>query len=309
MSIKGASGRVTIYSPMNNISSIDFCNAIQSAAVDSPDQNVYLLLDQAGLPGVYQELQKHSVPRVTLFDDTTEKSALAVAPVLILAAERGVLIAKKRLLHWLSRHASDTSSAIFLVSPLPVEVMRMRLSLRLEAELSEEASAIFRFYDSRILTALISILDEVEREAFLGVASTWVYPERSGQLKTTRIKFNLDDAFVAPLKLHANQEFAFVEASEVDQVLDLLRTVIPRKMKECSVPEQFFRVKDLVSKAKFEGIESVLGCSIFCSILLRGGSKVLDSPLWIDIMKELKSGARDMTRLDDLIEDLFLRCV
>ena len=294
---------------MNNISSIDFCNTIQSAAVDSSDRNVYLLLDQAGLPGAYQELQKHSTPRLTLFDDTTEKSAVAVAPVLILAAERGVLIAKKRLLHWLSEYASDTSSTVFLVSPLPIEVMRMRLSLRLEVELSEEASAIFRYYDPRILTALTSILDKVEREAFLGLASAWIYPDRSGQLKTTETTFNLDDAFVSPLKLHENQEFAFLEASEVDQVLDLLRTVIPRKMREFSVTEQFFRVKDLVSKAKFEGVESILGCSIFCSLFLRGSSKVSDSPLWIDIMTELKNGARDMARLDDLIEELLLGCV
>jgi len=148
---------------MNNIFPIDFCKAIQSAAVDSPEQNVYLLLDQAGLPGVYQELQKHSVPRVTLFDDTTEKSAVAVAPVLILAAEHGVLIAKKRLFHWLSEYASDTSSTIILVSPLPIETMKIRLSLRLEAELSEKMSAIFRFYDPRVLTALTSIFDDVER--------------------------------------------------------------------------------------------------------------------------------------------------
>lgn len=294
---------------MNNMSSIDFYKAIQIAAVESPEQNVYLLLDQAGLPGVYQELQKHSVPRVALFEDTTEKSALAVAPVLILAAEHGMLIAKKRLYHWLSKYASDTFSTIFIISPLPIEAMKIRLSLRLEAELSEKRSAIFRYYDSRILMALTSIFDEVERAAFFGLGSAWIYPDRSGQLETIRTVFNLDDKFVAPLKLHANQEFAFLEASEVDQVLDLLRTVIPRKMREFSVPEQFFLVKDLVSKAKFEGVESILGYSIFCSIFLRGGSNVLDSPLWIDVMKELKSGAGDMTRLDDLIEDLFLELV
>lgn len=294
---------------MNNMSSIDFYKAIQIAAVESPEQNVYLLLDQAGLPGVYQELQKHSVPRVALFEDTTGKSALAVAPVLILAAEHGMLIAKKRLYHWLSKYASDTFSTIFIISPLPIEAMKIRLSLRLEAELSEKMSVIFRYYDSRILMALTSIFDEVERAAFFGLGSAWIYPDRSGQLETIRTVFNLDDKFFAPLKLHANQEFAFLEASEIDQVLDLLRTVIPRKMREFSVPEQFFLVKDLVSKAKFEGVESILGCSIFCSIFLRGGSKVLDSPLWIDVMKELKSGAGDMTRLDDLIEDLFLERV
>lgn len=294
---------------MNNISSIDFCKAIQSAAVDSPEQNVYLLLDQAGLPGVYRELQRHSVPRVTLFDDTREKSAVAVAPVLILAAERGMLKAKKRLYHWLSEYASDTSSTIIIVSPLPIEAMKIRLSLRLEAELSEKMSAIFRFYDSRVLAALTSIFDEVEREAFLGLASAWIYPDRSGQLQTTRTKFNFDDKFVAPLKLHTGQEFAFLEASEVDQVLDLLRTVIPRKMRGFSVPEQFSLVKNLMSKAKSEGIDSILGCSIFCSIFLRASSNVLDSPLWIDIMKELKGGAKDMTRLDDLIENLLLERV
>jgi len=134
-------------------------------------------------------------------------------------------------------------------------------------------------------------------------------PRSIGSTGNNQNKVQSDDEFVAPLKLQANQEFAFLEVSEVDQVLDLLRTVIPRKMREFSVSEQFFLVKDLVSKAKLAGIDSTLGCSIFCSIFLRGGSKVLDSPSWIDIMKELKSGAGDMTRLNDLMEDLFLECI
>lgn len=305
MSPESICGRLAVYSKMNKTPYINFQSAVENAAIDSPDQNVYLLIDQAGLPGFSCELQMHSVPRVMLFDDTKEKSAVAATPVLILAAAHGVIIARKRLFNWLSEYASDAFSTVAIVSPLTIGAMRRRLSARLQVELSEKVEAIFRFYDPRILATLINILDTVERDIFLGLASNWIYPNRSGHLESIKTTFYPDDAFKAPLKLRANQEFAFLEASEVDQVLDLLRTVTPRRMAEFSGPEKYSLVKDLICKAKHEGINSILGYSIFSSIFLSGGSKFLDSPLWSEIMNELQNGTRDVARLDNLIDDLF----
>ena len=279
---------------------------VESAINDSPGQNVYFLLDQAGLPGVARELRKYSALQVKLFDDTKEQAAADVGPVLLLAAGNDTRLAVKGLFRWLDKYAGDAFSIIVMVSPLPFDAMRKRLSARLKIKLSEEMEAIFRFYDPRILASLISILSEPERDIFLGVASRWVYPNRSGGVDIINTRLQENDDFKEPFSISSQQEFKLLEASEVDQVLNLLRTIMPSKMAEFSVSEKYHLVKDLMCRAQTDGIESILGCAIFASIFIKGGSRVASSSLMQDVVKELRNTESDILKLNDLIDAVLL---
>lgn len=291
---------------MKNMPYTNFLAAVESAIAGSPGQNVYLLLDQAGIPSVARELRKYPTPRVSLFEGTKDRAASDVGPVLVLIAENGNRIAAKSLFLWLSKYAGDTSSTIIIVSPLTINMIHIRLSARLKVKLSEEMDALFRFYDPRVLAALPIILGEHEKEVFFGLASCWIYPNRSGGLETLTTTFRVDDDFNAPLALSSQQEFAFIAASEIDQVLDLLRTILPLKMAEISVSEQYHSVKKIICDAQLVGITSTLGCAIFAGMFIKGGSKMADSPVVAEVIKELQSEKSDILKLNDLIDSVFL---
>jgi len=180
----------------------------------------------------------------------------------------------------------------------------MRLSARLDVRLSEGIAALLRFYDPRVFEALINVLDDADAKRFLCVASGWMYPNRLGRLELLKTYFQTNDDFSPPLALSSEQEFALLEASEIDQVMDLLRTIVPSKMADLSGSEQYCLVSDLMTRAQLEGVRSVLACSIFVGVFLKNGHEVADSPIWPGFINELRKDVPDIKVLNDLIDDL-----
>lgn len=289
---------------MKNKSYIDFRSAAGASLDNHPRSNLYLLLDHAALPGLARKLHSQSMNWRTLFDGAKEESAIAAAPILVLIACEGQIRATRRFFQWVAENASDTSSAIMISSPLPLDVMKKRLEARLDVELSEGISAMLRFYDPRVLEILAKVLKPTESEVFLGLADSWIYPNRAGEFVTVSAKVSDVDEFEPPLQLDQVQESTLLEASEIDQVLDLLRTTIPSKMAEFSVRHQYVHTLNMVEKAKLDGIGSVLGYSIYAAIAFVRGMNVTASSGWQNLVVELRGGNFDVSKFDEIVEHL-----
>jgi hypothetical protein len=276
---------------------IDFRSIAEDSLAAYPTSNFYFLLDHGGLPGLHRQLLRSPVEWVSLFDFTKEESALAVAPILILAAANGILRAPRSLFEWIERKGTYTSTTIMLTSPLDIGTMKNRLVTRLDVRLSENMEAMLRFFDPRVLESLIRVLSAEQVNQFFSVAQAWAYMDRAGIPKKIAAAFGEHELLSAPMMLDQKQEFALLEASEVDQVLDLLRSNLPELMEKLSLPDQYILINRQLVTAKQEGLDSVLEFAIYAMTILSKGEAIKNGQGWRSFLAKLKRDDYDFAQL------------
>jgi hypothetical protein len=267
---------------------IDF-RAIAAEALDAhPTSNFYFLLDHAGMPGLHRKLSKTSLMWESLFEDTKEKSALAVSPVLILAGTKGKLHASRSFLSWIAENGTYSSSVVMLSSPLGIAPLRQRLATRLEVGLSEDMDALLRFFDPRVLESLMKILNENQVRDFLSLAESWKYIDRTGNLVEHQAAFVHRDSFNVPLALSQEQECGLIQLSEIDQVIGLLQENLPELLATLALPEKYIYVSRVVDCGRNDGLDSVLKLTLYAAVILSNGEEVAESPVWEKFVDGLK---------------------
>jgi len=258
-----------------------------------PKSNIYFLLDQSGLPGLCQQLSRGSAAWINLFNRTTEASALAVAPILVLVGSNGDSHATQRLFNWIAEKGTYTSTVTVLSSPLPMDLMAERLKNRLGVRISENMEAMLRFFDPRILESLERILTIEQSAAFFGTAEAWRYVDRTGKLKRIDSEFHIVDRLPTPLTFTQKQEFDLIDASEIDQVLDLVRTNVPSAMADRPLCEQYDFIKHEVEIAKRHGFDSVLKYAFYIVVPVLEGEDFVGSAEWENFLDKVKNNDFD----------------
>src|SRR5690606_9230866 len=115
---------------------IDFRHMAAEFLESDPEQKVFFLLDHGGLPGLSQQLQHCATEWASLFDRTKEESALAVAPIVVLAASGGKIRLSRLVFDWLKQHGTYSSSVMILVSSLDLTCLANQLGTRLHITLA-----------------------------------------------------------------------------------------------------------------------------------------------------------------------------
>lgn len=273
---------------------IDLKKLFADAATDWPENQLYCLADHAGMPGLLDELKRYDVPHASLFEGSREARALEVAPLLIgLDVE-----AHKQYSHclqWLAEHGTYTSSMLLLSSPLPLAELSRRLAQRLNARVSEEMEVMLRYFDPRTFEGLLTVLSVDQRDTFLSVADCWWYPNRSGAMMQTSSTYTSADRFESPLALTADQEFALLGASEVDQVAAQLRAMMPDYYRRVPLPEQHgFLVRHMAAAGE-TAIVATHELSLYCGLALLYGEDFASSPQWKVALEQVRSGGRSLS--------------
>jgi hypothetical protein len=98
------------------ISTFDLKSFATNYVTANPNTNIYLLIDQAGMPGLHRKLGGDRVEWVSLFDGSRESGAFSVSPVLILLGSSSVLKLSSFFMKWISENGALTSSLILLAS-------------------------------------------------------------------------------------------------------------------------------------------------------------------------------------------------
>jgi len=250
-----------------------------------PSNQVFCLADHAGMPGLHGQLLKSGPPWASLFQQRAEESALAAAPLLFPLDQTEV-----RFLDWLARHGTYTSSMLMLSTPLDLHALRDRLAARLRARVSEQMNVMLRFFDPRVFEALVEVLDDVQRERFLGPADGWWYLDRSGELASRPARYvaGEDDG---PLELSAAQEFALLDASEIDQVAAQLQSLLPDAYIGMTPPERVRFLRRHLRAAKDSGVVATHEVSLYCGLALLHGEDFAQMSPWKDILAQTGTGS------------------
>lgn len=147
------------------------------------ENTLYGLADHAGLPGLCSQLEKTQTRWSSLFQGSKDEGALEVAPILFAIEVRRSSFARDALLKWICQRGANSSSLIFMASPLAMEDLSRRLALRLDAQLPENVDVVLRFFDTRIFESVLTVLTEEQKRQFLTPACSWWYMDRKDNLQ------------------------------------------------------------------------------------------------------------------------------
>lgn len=281
---------------------IDFRTLAQELVAAHPASNLYFLLDHAGMPGLHRQLRGSAVQWSSLFDGSNEANALQVAPFLVLAGSEGQLRMFRALFEWIGKHGTYSSSVVMLTSPLDMETLRHRLTARLDVRLSANMEAMLRFFDPRVLESLFKLLTPDQARMFFSPAESWRYVDRAGKLVSVTTAFDAQENFSAPLVLNEQQEFALLDACEIDQVLDLLRQNMPRLIATLLLSDQSTFVGRAIGTARQHGIDSVYKFSLYAAVSLLQGDAFVHGPQGERFLDVLKKDDFDSPEMPDLFD-------
>lgn len=266
---------------------IDLAGLCAVAMGDYPGNRLYCLVDHAGMPGLHRTLLGSTSSWSSLFNGSSEEAALSAAPILFPVAGTGEP-ANDGLLLWIAKHGTYTSSLLLLSSPLGLDALRKRLAFRLYAQVSEEMNVLLRFFDPRVFESLLTVLEEPQRAVLLNPADCWWYCDRGGVLRRQACIHAEADL---RLSLSAAQEFALLDASEIDQVSAQLQSMLPDAYLRIGAGsrEAFFRRH--MAQASAAGIAATHEVALFCGLALLHGESFMHTPYWQTVLANVRAGS------------------
>jgi hypothetical protein len=260
--------------------------------------HLYCLVDHAGMPGLHRELVRAGVPWTSLFAASREEAVLQAAPLLF-SLDTHARRTHAQLLTWLAQRGTYTSSLLMLSSPLELEELGSRLARRMQARISENMDVLLRFFDPRVFEALMASLDKQQQDAFVGVADSWWYVDRCGNVVAQPARYDAGDIFNSPLILSASQEFALVDASEVDQIAAQLEATMPDAYNIMGAPQRYAFLQRQMESAMGDGIVGTYEVSLYCGLALLYGEDFSATTAWQNTFTKVRAGGR----LSDLVAE------
>jgi hypothetical protein len=253
------------------------------------DAFLYVLVDHAGIPGLSKKLTEAKVKWTNLLGDAKE-STLPAAPLLftIHVNERGQR--QETLLDWIGKRGTYTSSMLLLASPLPMPALAQRLAERLDVMLPENMEVTLRFFDPRIFEQLMHVLSPEQKTAFLSVAHRWWFVDRGGKLQHVDAVFVETDPLASPFSLTREQEHALVDASEPDQLAQMLEEGMPEACQGMPLPERYDFVVRHMNAARRLGIRSTHDLSLYCALALLHGEDFATREKWQAALQDVQAG-------------------
>lgn len=253
----------------------DFIQAVRadrSGALSSSGQRLYLLVDHAGAPGLVAELRRSAaIPWSSLFDDSKEQGALAVAPILIHFPDACASQSELDLLAWLRRACEFSTSLTVLNSTLAHDNLAHALKRRLNAQLPDHMPVMLRYFDTRILESLVPVLSPAQRNEFLGIASRWQWLDRAGDLRRLDSDQLQSDSWPHQFEFDVVQQNALIEASTADALVEQMQAHAADLCRPKTRAELHALAERCVPKFDRFAIEDVRTQTLYCLTELQLG--------------------------------------
>lgn len=259
------------------------------------DSFLYGVIDHAGLPGLGARLTDSASEWMSLFE-SEDPDILSVAPLLFRIGTGQDGTQQRRLLRWLVQQGTYASSIVLMASPLALQPLAHRLTARLDAVLPENMEILLRFFDPRVLEQLMVVLSTEQKQAFLSVAEHWWFVDRRGHLKEVAATFCAVDDFIVPLPLSTVQESALLDASEPDQVAQLLQSGAPIDFETLRPGERYdFLLRHMAAARQF-GIQATHELSLYCALAMLHGEHFAAGKNWQAALQEVKQKKMSLTQ-------------
>jgi hypothetical protein len=167
------------------------------------------------------------------------------------------------------------------------------LKRRLDARLPDDMPVLLRYFDTRVLVALLDVLNERQRGEFMGVAVEWVWLDRHGQPRSATCEAQNEDAWPASFQFDEHQQAALIDAGEADAICQLLRSSAPDVCVGRSPGELHDQIAAALPKAKSLGLEAPRGLGLFCALVLQRGIDFDKEGRWAQAMERARGQPSD----------------
>lgn len=261
----------------------------------------FAVIDSAFHEGLHRRLDAQGVHYMSLFVGTPEHALTEIAPLLIPLDD---ISPQTRSL--LLRLGRDHPCLSWLNSELAPPALAAQLSRWHTVQLEDGETLVLRWYDTRVQSALMEILDESQRLAFFHSTVRWAFCDRFGQwqmptLASTPKSPELADA---PIELSRAQFSALMEACQPDVVLHHLMKVIPDEIRRCDSQALYALVKAQVHVAARLGWEGLDDQTQFLLPSLYTSGRAAEHPEFRRVMHTPPDQGADGKPLADRMEDL-----
>lgn len=265
------------------------------------DTKLFALVDSSGYAGVAQSIVRRSgaLPSwQSLFGLGAGDDGLVATPLLVDVSAIETNPTTACLVEQICREAAHANCVSFLASPLPLAALNVRLRARLDATLPGGMAVTMRYFDTRILPVLATVLDVQQRERFFGCARAWWYLDRRGNLAAVDVPhYSANDEFVAPLELSEKQERALILASEPDVVIDLLLRQAPDLMGSLPIAERYPFICGQIERARQFNISEPAGLALYVMAALELGARFDETEPWRQGLAAVTAGKTSVLEL------------
>jgi len=193
----------------------------------------------------------------------------------------------------LEEWAMETHGVSWIESALAIDLLAQRLSVRLNATISDDQAVVLRICDTRVLPEVAAVLDEDERSVFLQPMTVWWYFDRREQLQ--RLRGNPapaeDDGWTAPWHLKREQEAALLAAAEPDTVIAIIREQAPAELNAIARHQRHDLIAAQIEQARVWGLSSSQEFALYCLVALRRGPLFAWQPAWQRQLSRVRKGS------------------
>jgi Domain of unknown function (DUF4123) len=264
-----------------------------AVAGDSPvAAHRYLLVDTSATHGIHvsKELRLYSdaIDVLTRAPCDWNESA---SPVLVWLPQRPATPAKaERLKNWLLRWRYGNCVS-YIESELAMQDLAAELHSRCDALLPDNMPVVLRYFDGRVMSALLRTLKPEQLASFLQCASRWAFADRSGELVLLPLQPERPAAhFNPPLVLDVEQQAALIDAGEADAVVGILLDQMHYKLMPMRPPEQHDTILKALHRAQELKLTRLSDQISFCSLWLELGNAFDETESWAPLMRQVAAG-------------------
>ena len=275
----------------------------ETFSATSADLRFYALINHGGMPGLVQQLTQTKHDWRNLFQGSTEENAMSVAPIVLPLERNPTSGTGQRMLKWIAEHGTYSSSVLLLASPLGMEALARRLASRLDAVLPGNINVMLRYFDTRVFAELMAVLDAAQKAAFLSPASQWWYVDRRGALQSVPATFASHDPWTAPVALDMAQQNSLIDASEPDQIAELLQSSVPDEYGQLPRQDRYDFIVRHSQAAQGFGIKTTHEKSFYCALALMYGEDFASQPVWKNGLTHVQAGTLTLKKLVEQIEE------
>lgn len=262
------------------------------------DLRHYVLVDPSGMPELADRLRRNPRRAANLFRLDGDLAAQAVSP-LLLPWELDPSAPEPALERWIFDAGKSSASVLWLASPLGHDALARRLAQRVSALLPDDVGVVLRYFDTRVFEALLQALPQAQRDDFLGVAAQWVYWNRRCELARMATRFDDAERLDLPLRLDAGAEAALIDASEPDQIAEMLDNTVPEQYRAIPFARRFDFIERHRRAARELGLEATMDRSLYCALALMYGEDFAGDDAWKNGLEKV---ARKELTLQALVE-------
>jgi Domain of unknown function (DUF4123) len=251
----------------------------------------YLLINQAAF-GANSALMKRleKFPRAALLHQSVDACTDGATPFLVLWEGWSTDAQQLRTIQTLCEQGCYACAVSALDSSLNIDQLAAALTARCTVRLPEGIDMLLRFFDTRVMDALIDVLKPDQIELLVSCTTRWMYAGREGPLDPVSLSDREGrDTFVTPIELTQKQQNALIDAGEPDLVIGLLVDANIEPLIKMPVPRRYRAISQLIAKARQWGLSETPDFAAYCSLALSIGTGFAEQAPWSELLPEVKA--------------------